>query len=108
MERKQCTKCKQEYPNTLEYFSIDKYKRPGSWCRECKKKSDQARRVSGKKDFDEIAFRIELGQLLGKVIVTMRKEENYCRENEILLDVYRATMETLHTRRRVRCERQCK
>ncbi len=40
MKIKNCTKCNNEYPATIEYFSLAKCNRNGlsSWCRECDRK----------------------------------------------------------------------
>src|SRR5258707_15864835 len=35
---KRCTKCKQLFPNTTEFFRVER-KRTGSWCRTCHRES---------------------------------------------------------------------
>ncbi len=47
---KNCTKCKTDYPATIEYFPADKQHKDGlaSQCRECYKKRDKEYRQAGK------------------------------------------------------------
>lgn len=55
IRNKICTKCKKEYPATLEYFAHTKGRLDGlfSWCRACKKESDREYHRKNIKEINE-------------------------------------------------------